>query len=97
MYRSAFLLLLAPTLGIASDPLECVDPAFVRAFFSGRSSTPVSYSTEMPEHFEARELPSDMKLVGSRKEKYTTTMIFRTNQGVRDAYSGLADVLSEQG
>lgn len=97
MYRSAFLLLLAPTLSIASDPLECVDPEFVRAFFAGRSSTPVSYSTEVPEHFEVRELPSDMKLVGSRNEKYATTVIFRTNQGVRDAYSELADILSEQG
>lgn len=97
MYRFAFLLLLAPTLSIASDPLECVDPGFVRAFLSGRSSTPVSYSTEMPEQFEIRELPSDMKLVGSRAEKYATTVIFRADQGVRDAYSGLADILSEQG
>jgi len=97
MYRSAFLFLIVPAVSIASDPLECVDPEFVRAFFSGHSSTPVSYSTEIPEHFEARELPSDMKLVGSRKEKFATTVIYRANQGVRDAYSGLADALSEQG
>ncbi len=97
MYRSAFLLFLAPTLVIASDPLECLDPEFVRAFLSGSSSSPVSYSTEVPEHFEVRELPSDMKLVGSRNEKYATTVIFRTDQGVRDAYSELADILSKQG
>ena len=97
MNRFAFLLLLAPTLVIASDPLECVDPELVRAFFSGSSSSPVSYSAELPEHFEVRELPSDMKLVGSRNEKYATTVIFRTDQGVRDAYSRLADVLAKQG
>lgn len=97
MYRFAFLLFLAPTLVIASDPLECLDPEFVRAFFSGSSSSPVSYSTEVPERFEVRELPSDMKLVGSRNKKYATTVIFRTDQGVRDAYSGLADILSKQG
>lgn len=97
MYQSAFLLLLAPTVVIASDPLECVDPEFVRAFLSGSSSSPVSYSTEVPEHFEVRELPSDMKLVGSRNEKYATTVILRTDQGVRHAYSRLADFLSKQG
>ena len=82
---------------LASDPLECVDPEFVRAFLSGRSSTPILYSTEVPDHFEIREIPSDMKLIGSRKEEYTTTVIYRTDQGVRDAYSGLEDALSEQG
>jgi len=97
MYRSAFLLLLAPTLVFATGPLECVDPEFVRAFLSGTNSSPVSYSTEVPDNFEVRELPSEMKLVGSRNEKYATTVIFRTEQGVRDAYSGLADILSEQG
>jgi len=97
MYRFAFLLFLAPTLVIASDPLECLDPKFVRAFFSGSSSSPASYSTEAPKHFEVRELPSDMKLIGSRNEKYATTVIFRTDQGVRDAYSELADFLSKQG
>ena len=97
MHRSAFLLLLAPTLVIASDPLECVDPQFVQAFLSGSSSSPVSYSTEIPEHFEVQELPSDMRLVGSRHEESSTTVIFRTSHGVREAYSGLADLLSEQG
>lgn len=97
MYRSAFLLLLAPTLAIASDPLECLDPAFVRAFLSGTDSSPVSYSTEAPEDFEVRELPSDMRLVGSRNKDYSTTVVFRTEQEVRDAYSALADLLSEQG
>jgi len=97
MYRSAFLLLLAPTIVIASDPLECLDADFVQAFLSGTSASPISYSTEVPEHFEVRELPSDMKVVGSKNEKYATTVIFRTKQGVRDAYSGLADVLSKQG
>lgn len=97
MYRSALLLLLAPTLVIASDPLDCLDPEFVRAFFSGTGSSPVSYSTDVPEHFEVRELPPDMKLVGSRNKKYATTVIFRTDQGVREAYSGLADILSKQG
>ena len=97
MYRSAFLLFLAPTLVIASDPLECLDPEFVRAFFSGSSSSPDSYSTEVPEHFAVRDLPSSMKLVGSRNEKYATTVIFLTDHGVLDAYSGLADVLSKQG
>lgn len=97
MYRSAFLFLLIPTLSIASDPLECVDPEFVRAFFSGRSSTPPSYSTEIPDHFEIRKLPSDMKPIGSRTEKYATTVVFRTNQDVHDAYSSLAAALSEQG
>jgi len=97
MYRSAFLFLLAPTLSIASDPLECVDPDFVQAFFSGRSSTPPSYSTEIPSHFEVRKFPSDMKLVGSRTERYATTVVFRTDQDVRDAYSRLADTLSDEG
>ncbi len=97
MYRSAFLLFLAPALVIAGDPLECVDPDFVRAFLSGSSSSPVSYSDEVPEHFQVRELPSDMKLVGSRNRKYATTVIYRTDQEVRDAHSGLAETLFEQG
>lgn len=97
MYRSAFLFLLVPTLSIASDPLECVDPEFVRAFFSGRISTPPSYSTEIPDHFEVRKFPSDMKLIGSRTERYATTVVFQTNQEVRDVHSRLADALSEQG
>ena len=97
MCRSVFLFLIVPAFSMASDPLDCVDPEFVRAFLAGHSSTPVSYSTEIPEHFEVRELPSDMKLIGSRKEKFATTVIYRANQGVRDAYSGLADALSEQG
>lgn len=96
MYRFAILFLSVPAVSIASDPLECVDPEFARAFFSGRSSTPISYSTELPDHIEVRELPPDMKLVGSRNEKYATTVIYRTNQGVHDAYSELADVLSKQ-
>lgn len=97
MYRSVIPLLFAPTLVIAGNPLECVDPEFIRAFLSGSNSSPVSYSTEMPEHFEVQELPSDMRLVGSRKKKSSTTVIFRTSEGVREAYSGLANVLSEQG
>jgi len=97
MYRSILLLLVVPVPGIASDPLDCVDAEFVRAFFSGRGSTPVSYSTEIPEHFEVRDIPADMKLVGSRNEKTATTVIYRASQPVRDAYSGLADALSEQG
>ena len=97
MYRSAFLFLFVPTLSIASDPLECVDPEFVQAFFSGRSSTPPSYSTEIPSDFDVRKFPSEMKLVGSRTERYATTVVFRTDQDVRDAYSRLADTLSDEG
>jgi len=97
MYRSVFLLLFVPVSAIASDPLDCVDTEFVRAFFSGHGSTPVSYSTEIPEHFEVRGVPADMKLVGSRNEKTATTVIYRANQPVRDASSRLADALSDQG
>jgi hypothetical protein len=97
MYRSVFLLLVVPISAIASDPLDCVDTGFVRAFFGGHGSTPVSYSTEIPEDFEVRDVPAEMKLVGSRNEKTATTVIYSANQPVRDAYSGLADALSEQG
>ena len=97
MYRFAFLLLVAPTVAIASDPLECVDPEFVQAFLSGSHSGPVSYSTKIPENFEVRALPSDMTLVGSRLEKYSTTVLFRTSHGVREVNSRLASLLSEQG
>lgn len=97
MYRSAILLLIAPTLGLADDPLDCVDPDFVGAFLSGSDSAPISYSTEMPEHFEVRELPSGMKLVGSQNSGHATTVIFQTNKAGRDAYSRLADILSNQG
>ena len=97
MYRSAFLFLLAPALSIASDPLECVDPEFVQAFFSGSGSTPPSYSTEIPSHFEVRKFPSDMKMVGSRTESHATTVVLRTDQDVRNAYSMLADALSNEG
>lgn len=97
MYRSALLFLVLPALSIASGPLDCVDPEFVRAFFSWRSSTPPAYSTEIPDHFEVQKFPSDMKLVGSRTENSMTTVIFRTNREARDAFSGLAGALSEQG
>lgn len=97
MNRSAFLLLLAPTLAIAGDPLQCLDPAFVSGFLSGTDAEPVSYSTEAPEDFEIRELPSYMSLVGSRNMEYSTNVVFRTDQQVRDAYLALADFLSEQG
>lgn len=97
MYRSAILLLIAPTLGFADDPLDCVEPDFVGAFLSGSSSAPISYSTKMPEYFEVREIPSDMNLVGSQTREYGTTVIFRTNKAGHDAYSGLAEILSEQG
>ncbi|HSM30780.1 MAG TPA: hypothetical protein VK854_08785 [Woeseiaceae bacterium] len=97
MYRFVFLLLVVPVPGIASDPLDCVDTEFVRAFLSRHGSTPVSYSTEIPEHFEVRDVPLDMALIGSRNRKTSTTVIYRASQPVRDAYSALADALSDQG
>lgn len=97
MNRSAFLLLIAPALSLADNPLECVESDFVGAFLSGSDSAPISYSTEIPEHFEVREFPSGMKLVGSRNSRHATTVIFQTDKAGRDAYSELADTLSKQG
>lgn len=97
MHRVAVLFLLAPTLSIASDPLECVDRDFVQAFLSGASSSLPSYSTEIPGHFEVRNVPSDMRLVGSRKEEHATTAVFRSDRNVQEAYSQLASTLSDEG
>ena len=97
MYRSALLVLLIPTLSVASDPMECVDPEFVRAFFSGTGSAPPTYSTEIPDHFDVPKLPSDMKPIGSRVEGNAMTVAFRSNQDLPDVFVRLAQALSEQG
>jgi len=96
MHRFATLFLLAPAAGFASDPLACVDPEFVRAFFAGNDSSPVSYSTEVPERFEVRRPPPDMTLIGSRNEDHAATVIYRSDRSVRDAYASLVEVLSGQ-
>lgn len=85
------LLLLAPAASVADDPLACVDPELVRAFISNE------YSTTVPADMAHIDVPAGFSLVGSRTNRSTTTVAYRTASGAEGAIAAAVSLLEESG
>jgi hypothetical protein len=97
MRYAAFLVIAISATSNAEDPFSCVDPDAANAFLGNSYQGRGEYSTSLPDGFAMLNVPASLLLVGSQIFNSVTTVVYKTNLGVKSALDVAINELTESG